>query len=81
MLIVGWGYGRRTSIDSGASSALMSSTVRPDIAVSSEEAFTVAYREALGHVLADGDVPPPLRHEAEDALAGAARRPLDLTGA
>jgi hypothetical protein len=43
--------------------------VIPDIAVSSEEAFTVAYREALGHVLAGGDVPPPLRHEAEDALA------------
>jgi hypothetical protein len=43
--------------------------VVPDIPASSEEAFTVAYRAALGHVLAEGDVPPPLGHEKEDALA------------
>lgn len=42
--------------------------VVPDIAVPAEDAFTLAYREALGHVLAQEDVPPPLEHEARDAL-------------
>lgn len=43
--------------------------VVPDIAVPEAESFTVAYREALTHVLSADDVPRPLAEEARTALA------------
>jgi hypothetical protein len=44
--------------------------VIPDVAVPEAEACDVAYGKALRHVLAMDDVPPPIEHEARDALAG-----------
>jgi hypothetical protein len=44
--------------------------VTPDVAVPEAEAYDVAYGKALRHVLALEDVPPPIEHEARDALAG-----------
>jgi Peptidase family S41/N-terminal domain of Peptidase_S41 in eukaryotic IRBP len=44
--------------------------VIPDVAVPEAEAFDVAYGKALQHVLTLEDVPPPIEHEARDALAG-----------
>ena len=44
--------------------------VVPDIAVPEAEAYDVAYARALRHVLARGDLVPPIEHEARDALAG-----------
>jgi Peptidase family S41/N-terminal domain of Peptidase_S41 in eukaryotic IRBP len=44
--------------------------VVPDVAVPEAEAYDVAYAKALRHVLALDDVPPPVEHEARDALAG-----------
>ncbi len=44
--------------------------VIPDVAVPEAEAYDVAYGKALRHVLAMDDVPPPIEHEARDALAG-----------
>jgi hypothetical protein len=44
--------------------------VVPDVAVPEAEAYDVAYAKALRHVLALDDVPPPIEHEARDALAG-----------
>jgi hypothetical protein len=43
--------------------------VIPDVAVPEAEAYDVAYAKALRHVLALDDVPPPIEHEARDALA------------
>jgi hypothetical protein len=43
--------------------------VVPDIAVPEAEAYDVAYGKALRHVLGLDDVPPPIEHEARDALA------------
>jgi Peptidase family S41/N-terminal domain of Peptidase_S41 in eukaryotic IRBP len=43
--------------------------VVPDVAVPETEAYDVAYVTALRHVLARDDVPPPITHEARDALA------------
>jgi hypothetical protein len=43
--------------------------VIPDVAVPEAEAYDVAYARALQHVLALDDVPPPIEHEARDALA------------
>ena len=43
--------------------------VVPDVAVPEAEARDVAYAKALRHVLALDDVPPPVEHEARDALA------------
>ncbi len=43
--------------------------VVPDIPVPEAEAYDVAYARALEHVLDLGDVPPPIRDEARDALA------------
>jgi hypothetical protein len=43
--------------------------VVPDVAVPEAEAYDVAYGKALRHVLALEDVPPPIEHEARDALA------------
>ncbi len=43
--------------------------VVPDVAVPEAEAYDVAYGKALRHVLAMDDVPPPIEHEARDALA------------
>jgi Peptidase family S41/N-terminal domain of Peptidase_S41 in eukaryotic IRBP len=43
--------------------------VIPDVAVPEAEAYDVAYGKALRHVLALEDVPPPIEHEARDALA------------
>ena len=46
--------------------------VVPDVAVPEAEAYDVAYGKALRHVLAMDDVPPPVEHQARDALAGLA---------
>jgi len=43
--------------------------VVPDVAVPEAEAYDVAYGKALRHVLALDDVPPPIEHQARDALA------------
>ena len=43
--------------------------VIPDVAVPEAEACDVAYGKALRHVLALDDVPPPVEHQARDALA------------
>jgi C-terminal processing protease CtpA/Prc len=43
--------------------------VVPDIAVPEAEAYDVAYVRALRHVLARGDLVPPIEDEARDALA------------
>jgi hypothetical protein len=43
--------------------------VVPDVAVPETEAYDVAYVKALRRVLALEDVPPPIEHEARDALA------------
>ena len=48
--------------------------VIPDVAVPEAEAFDVAYGKALRHVLALDDVPPPIEHQAREALAGLAGR-------
>ena len=42
--------------------------VTPDTAVPEAGARDVAYEKALRHVLALDDVPPPVKHEARDAL-------------
>jgi Peptidase family S41/N-terminal domain of Peptidase_S41 in eukaryotic IRBP len=44
--------------------------VVPDVAVPEDEAYDVAYAKALRHVLDLEDVPPPIEHQARDALAG-----------
>jgi hypothetical protein len=44
--------------------------VVPDVAVPEAEAHDVAYAKALRHVLALDELPPPIEHEARDALAG-----------
>jgi Peptidase family S41/N-terminal domain of Peptidase_S41 in eukaryotic IRBP len=46
--------------------------VVPDVAVPEAEARDVAYARALRHVLALDEVPPPIEHEARDALAARA---------
>ena len=51
--------------------------VVPDVAVAAEEAYDVAYARALRHVLALDDVPPPILHEARDALASRPDGPAD----
>ena len=51
--------------------------VVPDIAVAESEAYDVAYTRALQHVLALDDVPPPILHEARDALASRPDGPAD----
>jgi C-terminal processing protease CtpA/Prc len=43
--------------------------VVPDIAVPEADACDVAYARALRHVLAQGDLIPPIEDEARDALA------------
>jgi Peptidase family S41/N-terminal domain of Peptidase_S41 in eukaryotic IRBP len=44
--------------------------VVPDLATTAEQAYDVAYARALEQVLALEDVPPPIVHEARDALEG-----------
>ena len=44
--------------------------VVPDVAGRAAQAYDVAYAQALGHVLALDDVPPPIADEAREALAG-----------
>jgi hypothetical protein len=44
--------------------------VTPDVAVPEAEAYDVAYGKALRHILDLEDVPPPIEHEARDALTG-----------
>jgi hypothetical protein len=51
--------------------------VVPDVAVAAEQAYDVAYARALRHVLALDDVPPPILHEARDALASRPDGPAD----
>jgi hypothetical protein len=43
--------------------------VVPDVPADAEQAYDVAYAQALRHVLDLADVPPPIEHEARDALA------------
>jgi C-terminal processing protease CtpA/Prc len=43
--------------------------VTPDVAVPEDEAYDVAYAKALRHVVDLDDVPPPVAHQARDALA------------
>lgn len=43
--------------------------VIPDVAVPEARARDIAYAKALRHVLAQAEVPPPIEHEARDALA------------
>ena len=43
--------------------------VVPDVAVPEAQACDTAYATALRHVLALGEVPPPIVDEARDALA------------
>jgi len=43
--------------------------VVPDVAVPADQAYDVAYTRALERILARDDVPPPVRHEAREALA------------
>ena len=43
--------------------------VIPDTAAPADQAYDVAYTKALRHVLALGDVPPPIADEARDVLA------------
>ena len=43
--------------------------VVPDTPVPADEAYDVAYRKALRHVLERADVPPPIADEARVALA------------
>jgi len=43
--------------------------VVPDVSADAEQAYDVAYAKALRHVLDLADVPPPVEHEARDALA------------
>jgi hypothetical protein len=43
--------------------------VVPDVPVTAAKAYDVAYGRALRHVLALADVPPPIAHQAGDALA------------
>ena len=43
--------------------------VVPDVAVPEAQALDTAYAKALEHVLALDDVPPPILHEAREALA------------
>jgi hypothetical protein len=54
--------------------------VIPDVAVPEAEAYDVAYGKALRHVLAMDDVPPPIEHEARDALAGLPSAEAALSG-
>ena len=42
--------------------------VVPDVAVPEAQAYDVAYAQALTQVLAMDDVPPPIAHEAHEAL-------------
>lgn len=44
--------------------------VVPDVAVPEDQAYDVAYAKALRHVLDLDDVPPPVAHQAREALAG-----------
>ena len=44
----------------------------PDVAVPEAQAYDVAYARALEQVLAMDDVPPPIAHEAREALSGLA---------
>jgi len=44
--------------------------VVPDVAVPEAQAYDVAYATALRHVLDLDDVPPPIAHQAHEALAG-----------
>ena len=43
--------------------------VVPDVAVPEEQAYDVAYARALRHVLTLDELPPPIEHQARDALA------------
>lgn len=43
--------------------------VIPDVPVAADEAYRVAYEKALRHVAGLSDVPPPIVHEVNDALA------------
>ena len=43
--------------------------VVPDVAVPEEQAYDVAYARALRHVLSLDELPPPIEHQARDALA------------
>jgi C-terminal processing protease CtpA/Prc len=44
--------------------------VAPDTAVPADQAYDVAYGKALRHVLELDEIPPPIRDEARETLAG-----------
>jgi Peptidase family S41/N-terminal domain of Peptidase_S41 in eukaryotic IRBP len=50
--------------------------VVPDVPAEAERARDVAYAKALEHVLALDDVPPPIAHEAREALAALPAGPV-----
>jgi hypothetical protein len=50
--------------------------VVPDVPAEAERACDVAYAKALEHVLALDDVPPPIAHEAREALAALPAGPV-----
>ena len=50
--------------------------VVPDVPADAERARDVAYAKALEHVLALEDVPPPIAHEAREALAALPAGPV-----
>jgi hypothetical protein len=50
--------------------------VVPDVPAEAERACDVAYAKALEHVLALPDVPPPIAHEAREALAALPAGPV-----
>jgi Peptidase family S41/N-terminal domain of Peptidase_S41 in eukaryotic IRBP len=49
--------------------------VVPDVAVPEDQARDVAYARALRHVLSLDELPPPIEHEARDALAALPAEP------
>jgi hypothetical protein len=53
--------------------------VVPDVPADAEQAYGVAYAMALRHVLDLDDVPPPVEHEARDALAALDGEEADVT--
>jgi len=66
---VGIGIPFARSVNPVTGSNWQGTGVIPDVAVTAEQAYDVAYAKALRHVLALDDVPPPILDEAREALA------------
>ena len=54
--------------------------VVPDVAVPEDQAYDVAYARALRHVLTLDELPPPIEHQARDALAALPPEPTEPPG-